>query len=99
MGILLSFILTIIGIAVQRNVVGPRVCQARRLATPPVSQVDLAARLQVLGLKINQSAVSKIEQGQRPVLDIEVVALAKALRVSAAWLLEEANEPSGSSTG
>jgi len=78
---------------VQRNVVGPRVRQARRLATPRVSQVDLAARLQVLGLRIDQSAVSKIEQGRRPVLDVEVVALAKALRVSAAWLLEEANKP------
>lgn len=94
----MSFALTIIGIAVQRNVVGPRVRQARRLATPPVSQVDLAARLQVMGLKINQPAVSKIEQGQRPVLDIEVVALAKALKVSAAWLFEEANKPSGLST-
>lgn len=88
-----SRILTIIGVAVQRNVVGPRVRQARRLATPRVSQVDLAARLQVLGLRIDQSAVSKIEQGRRPVLDIEVVALAKALKVSAAWLLEEANKP------
>lgn len=77
----------------QRNVVGLRVRQARRLATPRVSQVDLAARLQVLGLRIDQSAVSKIEQGRRSVLDIEVVALAKALKVSAAWLLEEANKP------
>ena len=77
----------------QRNVVGPRVRQARRQATPRVSQVDLAARLQVLGLRIDQSAVSKIEQGRRPVLDIEVVALAKALKVSAAWLLGKGNTP------
>lgn len=75
----------------QRNVVGPRVRQARKLAIPRVSQVDLAARLQILGLKIDQSAVSKIEQGYRPVLDLEVVALAKALNVSAAWLLGESN--------
>jgi transcriptional regulator with XRE-family HTH domain len=95
MGILLSSILTIIGIAVQRNVIGLRVRQARRLATPRVSQADLAARLQVLGLKINQSAVSKIEQGRRPVLDVEVEALVKALRVSAAWLFKETNERSG----
>lgn len=77
----------------QRNVVGPRIRQARRLATPRVSQVDLAARLQVLGLRIDQSAVSKIEQGLRPVLDIEVVALATALKVSAAWLLGEVDTP------
>ena len=73
--------------------VGARVRQARKLATPRVSQVDLAARLQLMGLKIDQSAVSKIEQGYRPVLDLEVVALAKALKVSASWLLGEANSP------
>ena len=77
----------------QRNVVGPRVRQARRLSTPHVSQVDLTARLQLQGLKIDQSAVSKIEQGHRPVLDLEVIALAKALKVSAAWLLGEADSP------
>lgn len=77
----------------QRNVVGSRVRQARGQATPRVSQVDLAARLQVLGLRIDQSAVSKIEQGHRPVLDLEVVALAKALKVSASWLLGEVNAP------
>jgi transcriptional regulator with XRE-family HTH domain len=77
----------------ERNVVGARVRQARKLATPRVSQVDLAARLQLMGLKIDQSAVSKIEQGYRPVLDLEVVALAKALKVSPSWLLGEANSP------
>jgi transcriptional regulator with XRE-family HTH domain len=80
---------------VQRNVVGTRVRQARKLAIPHVSQADLAARLQVLGLQINQSAVSKIEQGRRPVLDIEVVALAEALKVSVAWLFGEVKERGG----
>jgi len=59
--------------------------------------VDLAARLQVLGLKIDQSAISKIEQGRRPVLDLEVIALARALRVSASWLLGEVDTPSEAS--
>lgn len=77
----------------QRNLVGPKVRQARKTATPRISQVDLAARLQVLGLRIDQSAISKIEKGQRPVLDLEVVALAKALKVSASWLLGEVNTP------
>jgi len=82
---------------VQRNVVGARVHQARKLSTPRISQVDLAARLQVLGLKIDQSAISKIEQGRRPVLDLEVIALARALRVSASWLLGEVDTPSEAS--
>ncbi|GAI22010.1 unnamed protein product [marine sediment metagenome] len=74
----------------QRNVVGKRVREARKQAKPPITQKDLAARLQVLGLKVDQSTISKIEQGIRPVLDFEVVALAKALKVSSVWLLEEA---------
>jgi transcriptional regulator with XRE-family HTH domain len=49
------------------------------------------ARLQVLGLKVDQSTISKIEQGTRPVLDFEAVALAKALKVSVSWLLEQPN--------
>ncbi len=82
----------------QRNVVGPKIRQARKQAKPIVSQIDLAARLQVLGLKIEQSAISKIEQGHRPVLDYEVVALARALNVSVAWLLGETNQPTEVST-
>ena len=63
---------------------------ARNQAKPPVTQKDLVARLQVLGLKVDQSTISKIEQGTRPVFDFEVLALAKALKVSVAWLLQEA---------
>ena len=73
----------------RRNVVGTRVRQARKAEIPKITQTDLAARLQVLGLVIDQSGLSKIESGQRPVSDIEVVALAKALKVSVSWLLEE----------
>jgi len=71
-----------------KNLVGTRVRQARHNAKPLITQLDLVARLQVLGMIIDQSGVSKIESGHRPVLDSEVVALAKALKVSAEWLLE-----------
>lgn len=71
----------------KRNVVGARIRQTRKAAKPPITQSDLVARLQVLGIMIDQSGISKIEGGQRPVLDIEVVALAKALKVSVEWLL------------
>ncbi len=72
-----------------RNIVGTRVRLARKLAQPPVTQAELAARLQVLGFNIDQTGVSKIEQGLRVVLDIEVIALSKALEVSVTWLLGE----------
>ena len=62
---------------------------ARKRARPPVTQADLVARLQLLGLKVDQATISKIEHGRRPVLDTELVALSRALKVSAAWLLGE----------
>ena len=70
-----------------RNIVGTRVGEARKSAKPPITQVDLVARLQLLGMMIDQSGLSKIESGRRPVSDIEVVALGKALKVSVEWLL------------
>ena len=73
----------------ERNLVGRRVREGRVQATPRVTQVELAARLEVRGLKISQAAISKIENGTRPVSDVEVAALAEALGVSAGWLLSE----------
>ena len=72
----------------KRNIVGIRVRQARKAAKPPITQLDLIARLQLLDMNIDQSGLSKIENEQRPVSDTEVVALAKALKVSVSWLLE-----------
>ena len=72
-----------------KNIVGPRVRQARKAAKPPITQLDLIARLQVEGLNIDQSGLSKIESGHRPVTDKELVALAKSLKVSIEWLLGE----------
>ena len=75
----------------KRNIIGFRVSQARREAIPPITQGDLIARLQVLGIMLDQSTLSKIENQQRPVTDIEVVALSKALKVSTEWLLGDGN--------
>lgn len=72
----------------KRNIVGARVRQARKAGRPPITQTDLAARLQLLGVVIDQSGLSKVESGRRPVSDVEVLALAKALKVSVEWLLE-----------
>lgn len=72
-----------------RNIVGPKIRLARMQAKPKITQEDLCARLQVLGLKLERPAISKIETGYREVTDIEVVALAKALDISVAWLLGE----------
>ena len=71
---------------------GSRVRKARKMAKPEITQLDLVARLQSLGLSIDQSTLSKIENGQRPVTDIEIAALAKALSVSVSWLFDEASK-------
>ena len=72
-----------------RNIVGPRVREARLAHSPRLTQEDLAARLQVLGLNIDRVLVAKIETGIRRVSDIELIKLAQALGVTAAWLLHE----------
>jgi transcriptional regulator with XRE-family HTH domain len=74
------------------NIVGTQVRQARINAKPRITQSELVARLQSQGLSIDQSGLSKIEHGQRPVSDIEVVALSRALKVSILWLFNEAHE-------
>ncbi len=71
-----------------RNIIGLRLRKARRAAKPAVTQLDLVARLQLLGISIDQSAISKIEAGQRPVFDFEVAALAKALKLPVAYFFE-----------
>ncbi len=47
-----------------------------------VTQQDLSARLAAMGVVLEQSAIARIESGERGVSDIEVAAIAKALRVT-----------------
>jgi hypothetical protein len=76
-----------------RNIVGSRIRQARKAVRPPVTQMGLVARLQVQGIRIDRSGLSKIETGQRPVTDIEAAGFAKALKVTVAWLYGETHNP------
>ncbi len=78
------------------NIVGSRVHQARQMER--ITQAELAARLQLRGMKIDRAGVAKIERGLRQVSDVELVILSNALRVSAAWLLDEAQMQSGRSS-
>ena len=72
-----------------KNIVGLRVRKARKESR--VTQMELAARLQLLGITIDRSAIAKLETGRRPVSDIEVAAIAKVLKVPIPWLFEESN--------
>lgn len=64
-------------------------CVIRKAAKPPITQLELVARLQTLGVVLDQSGLSKIENGQRPVTDIEVVAFSKALSAPIGTLFED----------
>ncbi len=72
-----------------RNVVGPQVKEARLRHKPPLTQDELAERLKKLGFEIDRVGISKIETGLRQVRDYELIQLARALEISAAWLLSE----------
>ena len=62
-----------------RNIVGPQVRRLRSAAD--LTQDELAARCFVLGFEIAGGSVSHIETGVRGVSDLELVLLARALRV------------------
>lgn len=70
----------------KKNICGNRVHEARcRLR---MTQSDLAARLQVVGIILERDSISRIEIGTRFVADYELRELSKILNVSVNWLLE-----------
>ena len=70
-----------------RNIAGPKIREARYRSGKKVTQLELAARLQSAGVDVGRTAISKMEAGRRPVTDVEVVAICKALVVDPEWLL------------
>lgn len=52
-----------------------------------LSQEQLAARLQLLGLEISQKAISRAETGVRVIPDYELPYYAEALETTIDWLL------------
>lgn len=75
--------------AAKRNIIGGRVRQARLKSNPVVSQDDLAGRLAGQGVSMDRTAISRIESQARYAMDYEAAAIARALKVSVAWLFGE----------
>ena len=67
------------------NLSGARIREARK--KEKISQEMLAARLQVRGLQIEQTAISRMETGRRVIADFELPIIANALGVTVSWLL------------
>lgn len=66
----------------KRNIVGSRIHELRLKAKPSVTQEDLAGRVAALGVGLDRTAIYRIESGLRAVTDMELLALAQALRVN-----------------
>ncbi len=68
-----------------RNLCGARVTMARK--NQGMKQKELLAKLQVAGVDLNASGLSKLEGQIRYVTDRELATLADILGVSVDWLL------------
>ena len=69
-----------------KNIAGTVISERRKVLG--MKQKDLLTRLQVRGVDLNISALSKIEGGQRMISDIELAALSDALGITADELLK-----------
>jgi hypothetical protein len=72
-----------------KNITGKRIREARLEHRPPLSQDDLTGKLAAKGISLDQTAISRIESQKRYLMDYEVSAIAKCLKVSVAWLYQE----------
>lgn len=64
----------------KRNIIGKRVQLLRK--NKKLTQEELTARIQVKGIDIDRTMLSKIETNSREVYDFEVKAIAEALEIS-----------------
>ena len=72
------------------NICGERVRIGRSLQKPPITQEELAQRIQFMGYEnMTKRIISQIERNQRHVCDAELLLFSKALNVSMEWLCGE----------
>ena len=69
------------------NICGNKIKELRELSK--LSQEQLAAKLQLIGLNLTQKAISRIESGERVVPDYELLYFAKVFDVTVANLLDD----------
>jgi transcriptional regulator with XRE-family HTH domain len=74
----------------RKNIIGLRIRAARKAAH--MTQMKLAAELQLLGIKIDRSSIAKLESGRRPISDVEIIAIAKVLNVTILELFENSSQ-------
>ena len=77
---------------IKGNICGERVRLGRALQKPPMTQDDLARKIQFMGMDMTPLIISRIEKNQRHVCDAELRILAKALDVTMDWLCGDGDE-------
>ena len=78
---------------IKGNICSDRVRLGRALQKPPITQDELAQKLQFMGMEdMTPLIISRIEKNQRHVCDAELRMLAKALGVSMDWLVGDSDE-------
>ena len=79
---------------IKGNVCGDRVRLGRAMQQPPLTQEELAIKIQLTsGLEVTNIIISKIENGNRHVIDQELRMIAQALNVSMEWLVGDTDKP------
>lgn len=73
-----------------KNIIFSRLKQARK--EKKLSQSELAAKLQLCNINIDQQMISKIEKNERQVTDYELAYICKILGVSCEWMLQDLNK-------
>jgi len=64
-----------------KNILGPAIRQARQQSRTRMSQDDLAELITSMGLKIHRSKISRIENQEIPISDIDLMFFAAALNL------------------
>lgn len=79
---------------IKGNICAERIRLGRAMQKPPMTQEDLAKKIQFMGVEeMTPLIISRIEQNQRHVCDAELRILAKALNVSMEWLVGDTDTP------
>ena len=71
----------------RNNICGVNIARLRKEL--PISQRELADRLQLIGLDLDKNAVQRIESGQRFLTDIELLYFSRVLNTSLDALYRE----------
>lgn len=75
---------------IKGNICGERVRIGRALQKPPLTQEQLAQKIQSMGMTdMTALIITRIEKNQRHVCDAELLMLSQALGVTMSWLVGE----------